>query len=305
MWCKDCRQDVPALLSGDKQTFCCPRCGGMLCAESGTGCQPVLHETGSRTGWHPVPRPCYDDWETGEELSEIGRALRSTKHVERQAKAIYRRESMRFDQPHADLPLRHAPAAEQPSNSPLKKSDSGSLGATAGLSSSDFREHLPCTAGQASSGTLFQRAAKRRKTVAEKRGAAPSALTWLSLALGTIGFVCGGVLMGWSLATGRQEFWFWTIGAPVALVGQIALLVGMVLQLDRMRRDNRRAATKLDNVDEQLRDLKTTTTLLSTSHGPASTTFYSHFAGGASPQLLLTDLKSQLDLLAMRIAQDE
>ncbi len=259
MWCKDCRQDVPALLSGDKQTFCCPRCGGTLCAESGTGCQPVLQaENDTETGYSP---PCYDDWETGEELSEIGRALRGTKHVERQAKAIYRRESMRFDQPHADLPLRHAPAAEQP-----------------------FR---------------------RRKTTTEKRGAAPSALTWLSLALGTIGFVCGGVLMGWSLATGRQEFWFWTIGAPVALVGQIALLVGMVLQLDRMRRDNRRAAAKLDNVDEQLRDLKTTTTLLSTSHGPASTTFYSHFAGGASPQLLLTDLKSQLDLLAIRIAQDE
>ncbi|MBU4271080.1 MAG: hypothetical protein KKE86_16635 [Planctomycetes bacterium] len=259
MWCKDCRQDVPALLSGDKQTFCCPRCGGTLCAEheSKTGCQPVQRaENDTATG---EPPPCYDGWEMCEELSEIGRALRGAKRNERQSKAIYRRESMRLDHPHADLPLWHAPAAEQPS--------------------------------------------ERRKSAADKRGAAPSALTWLSLALGTTGFVCGGVLMGWSLVTGRQELW--TIGVPVALVGQIALLVGLVLQLDRMWRDNRRAAAKLDNVDEQLRDLKTAATLLSTSQGPASTTFYSHFAGGAGPQLLLTDLKSQLDLLAMRIARDE
>ncbi len=182
-------------------------------------------------------------------MNEIGRSLRGTKHDDRQSKAIYRRESMRFDQPHV----------EQPS--------------------------------------------KRRKTATDKRGVAPSVLTWLSLALGTTGLVCGGVLMGWSLATGRQELW--TIGLPVALISPIALMIGLVLQLDRIWRDNRRAAAKLDNVDEQLRDLKTATNLLSTSHGPASTTFYSHFAGGASPQLLLTDLKSQLDLLAMRIAQDE
>ena len=252
MWCKDCRQDVPALLSCDKQAFCCPRCGGTLCAEyeSRTDCQPVPEIDSP---------PCYDDWETGEELNEIGRALRGSKRDDRQSQSVYRRESMRFDRPHADLPDRHAPAVEQPS--------------------------------------------KRRMTTVDNRSAAPSALTWLSLALGITGSVCGGGLMGWSLVTGRQELW--TIGLPVALVGQIALLVSLVLQLDRMRRDNHRAAAKLDNVDEQLRDLKTTTNLLSTSQGPASTTFYSHFAGGASPQLLLTDLKSQLDLLAMKIARDE
>jgi hypothetical protein len=127
-------------------------------------------------------------------------------------------------------------------------------------------------------------------------------VTWLALAVGTTGFVCGGVLVGWSLVAGRQELW--NIGLPVALVGQIALLAGLVLQLDRLWRDNRESAAKLDNVDDQLHELKATTTLLGTAQGPAATTFYAHFAGGASPQLLLTDLKSQIDLLAMRIAQD-
>jgi hypothetical protein len=144
----------------------------------------------------------------------------------------------------------------------------------------------------------------------EKPAAQPAARStklgafgWMSLAVGTIGFICGGVLLGWSLATGRAELW--SIGLPVALAGQIALLVGLALQLDRMWRDSRRSADKLDKVEEQLHDLQTATTLLGTSHGPASSAFYAHFAGGANPQLLLADLKGQLDLLAVKLAKQE
>ena len=163
-------------------------------------------------------------------------------------------------------------------------------------------------------GSIRRRPARRRIISTRRRDAARSerrpadrrafsgAFTWFAVALGTTSFACGGVLLIWSLATGRHELW--NVGLPVAVVGQIALLVGLVLQIDRLWYDNRQAAAKLDDVDEQLHDLKTTTTLLSTSQGPASATFYSHLAGGAGPQLLLTDLKSQLDLLAMKIAQE-
>ena len=144
---------------------------------------------------------------------------------------------------------------------------------------------------------------KRPKAQDAGRGSAPGAFTWLALSLGTATFVCGGILLAWSLATGRQELW--NVGLPTALAGQIMLLVGLALQLDRLWHDNRAAAAKLDNVDEQLHDLKTAATLLGVSRGPASSVFYSHFAGGAGPQLLLTDLKSQIDLLAMKIAQEE
>ncbi len=47
-------------------------------------------------------------------------------------------------------------------SSPLRKSGSGSLGATAGLSSSAGRNSRENTAGQASSGTLFQQSVRRR-----------------------------------------------------------------------------------------------------------------------------------------------
>lgn len=244
MWCSYCRQDVPALRSGDKQNLCCPRCGESICADPS--------ETSG-------PAPAYDGWELDEQLRHIERVLQTSIGKSREADAVYRREASRFD-------LSHATPASW---------------------------HMPAT-------TLN----KPRKVVQEAgRGLALSTLTWVILSLGTTSFVCGGILLGWSLATGRQELW--TVGLPVALAGQVALLLGLVLQLDRLWNDNRAAAAKLESVDEQISDLKATTTLLGTSQGPASSVFYSHFAGGAGPQILLTDLKSQIDLLAMKIARDE
>ena len=46
-------------------------------------------------------------------------------------------------------------------------------------------------------------------------------------------------------------------------------------------------------------------TLLGTSHGSPAGSFYAHMARGASPQLLLADLKSQLDLLAVKLGQKD
>ena len=43
--------------------------------------------------------------------------------------------------------------------------------------------------------------------------------------------------------------------------------------------------------------------MLGTGHNSIGGAFYSHLAGGAGPELLLSDLKSQLDLLAVKIMQ--
>ncbi len=123
----------------------------------------------------------------------------------------------------------------------------------------------------------------------------------VALTLGTMAFGCGLALLGWSAYSGSHELW--TFGAPIVLAGQIALVFGLVLQLDRIWRDSRRAAARLETVDEQIDELKTTTSLLGTTHGP-SAAFYAHWAGGAGPDILLSDLKSQLDLLAVKLAKE-
>lgn len=138
---------------------------------------------------------------------------------------------------------------------------------------------------------------------AEHSAGPMAALTWLALSLGTMAFVCGGILTGWSIVTSRADLW--TIGLPVALGGQIALLIGLILQLDRLRQDNRQAADKLKHVDDKLLQIKTTTTMLGTGTQTPGGAFYAHLANGAGPDLLLSDLKGQLDLLAMKISMHD
>jgi hypothetical protein len=148
---------------------------------------------------------------------------------------------------------------------------------------------------------------RRRKRARHAPQAAPASrvgpVVWLTLSLGVMMFVCGGLLLGWSIVAARKELW--SVGLPIALAGQVALLVGLLLQLERMWRHSHVTKAQLDNVGEQLHDLKSTTALLGTTHSTPAVAFYSHMAGGASPQILLTDLKGQLDLLAVKIGQME
>jgi len=128
-------------------------------------------------------------------------------------------------------------------------------------------------------------------------------VVWSAISLGVMLLACGGILLGWSVLGHRPELW--SLGFPIAVAGQVILLFGLVIQLDRLWSHNRDAAAKLDAVDRQLHDLRSTTAMLGTTHSTPGIAFYSHMAGGASPQLLLADLKGQLDLLAMQMGKGE
>jgi MFS family permease len=127
-----------------------------------------------------------------------------------------------------------------------------------------------------------------------------SVVAWSLLGFGIMAFVCGAILLAWSLIADRSELW--TLGMPICLAGQLGLLLGLVFQLSRMWDDNRQTANQLASVDQRLDDLKQTATLLTTGHSSPAQSFYAHMAGGAGPQILLADLKSQLDLLAVQMS---
>lgn len=126
-------------------------------------------------------------------------------------------------------------------------------------------------------------------------------LAWVFLLAGTTALVCGGVLVGWSYVGSRAALW--NLGLPVLLGGQASLLLGIVLQVERMWRNGRLAAQRLAEVDRELVDLHQTTTLLGNTYGGGSSTFFAHLAEGASPHLLMADLKGQMDLLAMKVSR--
>jgi hypothetical protein len=127
-----------------------------------------------------------------------------------------------------------------------------------------------------------------------------SFFAWLFLSFGLMAFLCGIVLLVWSVVGLRGELW--DLGMPITVVGQAGLLLGLILQLERIWQGNRYTAHKLEHVDKQLDDLRQTASILGMSHSSASQAFYSHLTQGASPHILLADLKGQLDLLAVKMS---
>jgi hypothetical protein len=156
------------------------------------------------------------------------------------------------------------------------------------------RAHVP--SGNRELDSLGKTSRKPRQS----RAAHNSFFSWCMLSIGLMAFVFGAVLIGWSIAEDRPDLW--RLGLPFTLGGQAALIVGLVFQLDGLWRSNREASVTLDELDSQLDELRHATSMLSTTHSSPAQSFYLHLADGASPNLLLADLKGQLDLLAARLA---
>ena len=84
---------------------------------------------------------------------------------------------------------------------------------------------------------------------------------------------------------------------------QAGLILGLILQLDSLWHSSRKTAEVLSELDGELKTVRQATTLLSATHSSGGQSFYLHLAEGASPHLLLADLKGQMDLLAQQMAK--
>lgn len=144
---------------------------------------------------------------------------------------------------------------------------------------------------------------EKRRERRRRRNPTANTLAWSILSLGLVAFVFGGALLAWSFVAGRGDLWAW--GMPLTLGGQALLLIGVVLQLDGLWHNDCQTAEALDELDEQMDGLRHSTSLLGSTHNTAAQSFYAHAAGGASPQMLLADLKGQLDILAVKLAQEK
>ena len=78
-------------------------------------------------------------------------------------------------------------------------------------------------------------------------------LQWIILSLGAALFSCGAALVAWSFGEDRQDLW--NIGAPMALAGQAAFLIGLVLQLDIIWQESKQTGRRLDELDQRVSPL--------------------------------------------------
>lgn len=324
MWCKQCQQDVPAVPAAETDTYSCPRCGVELCG----GSVPPASEVAS-TESLPVADTAAAQVSVQKSLdppSSLEIATESAVEPPLPAEPLLVTESVcvadsvfvaetassimgedaspeqtpldavtdqppSFDGWELDEELRHIQrilAVEKTASAPAR-------------SSMDFYTRLD--PGHRTPAPWGGRASK---PTVQRRDAEATTVGWLStlisivLSTGLMAFAFGGVLLVWSFVTGRQDLW--TFGMPIAMAGQIVLLMGFILQMDRLWHDNRNTAAKLEHVDERLDDLRSNADRLGGGHrSPVPSNYGSPMAGSLDSQLMLADLKSQLDLLALKM----
>ncbi len=115
-------------------------------------------------------------------------------------------------------------------------------------------------------------------------------LGWLMLSAGMAGFACGLVLVGWSIASGRSDLW--DLGVPLTLVGQVGLLLGVILQLDRLWQDR--------SVDDEAAPRRGEPTISTKRSAPA---WYVDAAEDPPLPMALDEISQRLDDLSRRLGE--
>ncbi|MBI82701.1 MAG: hypothetical protein CMJ81_05870 [Planctomycetaceae bacterium] len=127
--------------------------------------------------------------------------------------------------------------------------------------------------------------------------------SWSALTLGLMAVVCGGSLMAWAYFGARSELW--TVGVVAACVGQIGLLIGLILHLDRLWHSNRENSQTLGSLHYRLADLRHTTSMLHSSHQTEATIPEIHIDAALNTEAKLASLKGQLDQLTSQMQQQQ
>ncbi len=265
MWCRSCQQDVPAVASKEDATVRCARCHAGLSASPASHTTDRCAETSAESTVEVQPPAiAADDW-PADALARDWERWELAEDLRKVDRLINALGVRRVDASHdACLATQESRTAAEPH------------GDRRGFSRSGSRP----------TGKSHQR----------------SLCAWSILALGLVTAAAGAMLLVGSYWMNRADLS--QLGMPLILAGQAALAIGLVVQLDAVRRSNQTAFESLDDLDDQLNELRHATTLLTSSQCSPSQSFYSHTAAGAGPQLLLADLKRQLDLLAIRLGNE-
>lgn len=124
-------------------------------------------------------------------------------------------------------------------------------------------------------------------------------LAWFALSVG-LGLTVGGAgLVGMGMFGSEPIFWQW--GVAVTLAGQAILIGGLVRVLLSLWSSSRNATRRLAELQRELSEVGRTAEAIIAQRPGGPSGFYGELARGASPALLLANLKGQVDHLATRL----
>lgn len=127
-------------------------------------------------------------------------------------------------------------------------------------------------------------------------------VAWFALVFG-LGLAAGGVtLMGMGMFGEESRFWQWGVG--VTLAGQAILIGGLVRVLTSLWNSSRTAARRVVEMQQELAEVGRTAEAIVAQRPGGASGFYGELSRGASPTLLLANLKGQIDHLSTRLHQD-
>jgi hypothetical protein len=124
-------------------------------------------------------------------------------------------------------------------------------------------------------------------------------MAWLIVVAGGVALFAGIGLIAWSLSADEMKHWHLALG--LSLGGQGTLILGLVMAVARLWRSSRHSNQRLQEVHARLAQLQHTADALTAMRTGGAPAFYADLVRGASPQMLLANLKGQLEQLSTRL----
>lgn len=122
---------------------------------------------------------------------------------------------------------------------------------------------------------------------------------WGLASVGAVGVGIGIGLGAWSLVGGRADLWNPALAAAIG--GQGLLIIGLLQLLASIWKAARLASAKLSMMHDELRHLRRTTDESAGRSSATAAGFYADLARDAPPEMMLGNLRGQMDRLASRL----
>ena len=125
-------------------------------------------------------------------------------------------------------------------------------------------------------------------------------VAWSVVYLGLVALICGATLTAWAYLEGRAELWL--VGVPTAVLGQIALMLGLIVQLDGLWQSHRKSRRTFAVLDDRLSNLRQSSMILNAPHAKAY--LASHVPPPAKGDAPL-DLRQEIERLSAKVVADQ